>query len=130
MQPRTIAIPNSGPPSARQLQRQHAADKIVGAGFQCVPSAGNRRERAAMMNRRTEPAQSGKMLGHAVTHMALETVTWMGGAETSHQAVAGHFGDDRSRRNRRDQTVAADHGLAVAAGLDAVAAVDEHEARL
>src|ERR1700691_5613738 len=130
MLPRAVAVPNSRPPSDRQLQRQHACDKIVGAGLQFVPSAGDRRKRAAMMNRGAEPAEGGEMLGHAVTHMALEAVTWMRSAETSHQAVAGHFGDNRGRRNGRDETVATDHGLAVAGGLDAVTAVDEDEARL
>src|ERR1700683_445481 len=102
---RPAAVPSSEPPSARQLQWQHAGDKIVCAGLQFVPGAGDRRKRAAMVNRWAEPAEGGEMLGHAVTHMALEAVTWMRGSETSHQAVAGHLGDDRGRGNGRAEAV-------------------------
>ena len=81
------------------------------------------------MNRRPESVERGEMLGDAVAHMALEAVAGMRGAEADHQAVAGHLGDDRGGRDRGDKAVAADHCLAVAAGVDAVAAVDEDEAR-
>ena len=47
-----------------------------------------------------------------------------------YQPVARHLGDDRGRRNRGDQSVTADHRLAVAAAVDAVAAVDIHKPRL
>ena len=82
-----------------------------------------------MMNRRPEPIERGKMLGHAVTHMPLEAVTWVRGTETSHQAIARHFGDNRRRRNGGDEAVAADHGLAVATALDTIATVDKYEVR-
>jgi len=60
-----------------------------------------------MMNRRTEPAQSGKMLGHAVTHMALEAVARMRRAEARHEAIARHLGDNRGGRDRSDEPIAA-----------------------
>ena len=74
--------------------------------------------------------QRGEMLGHAVAHVALEAVAGMRQAEPRHQPVARHLGDDRGRRDRGHERVAADHRLAVAAGIDAVAAVDEDQLRL
>ena len=82
------------------------------------------------MNRRAEPVERGEMLGHAVAHMALETVAGMRGAETSHEPVARDFGDDRGGGNRSHKPVAADHRLAVASHIDPVAAVDKDEPRL
>ena len=70
-----------------------------------------------------------EMLRHAIAHMALEAVARMRGADLRHQAVARHLGDDRGRGDRRDQRVAADHRLAIAGHVDAIAAVDEDEMR-
>ena len=77
-----------------------------------------------------EPVERGEMLGHAVAHVALKAVAGMGGAEAGHQAVARHLGDDRGGGDRGHEAVAADHRLAIAAGIDAVAAVDKDKARL
>ena len=82
------------------------------------------------MDGRPEPRERREMLGHAVAHVALEAVAGMGQAQPPHQPVARHLGDDRGGGDRGDDGVAADHRLAVAAGLDAVAAVDEDEPRL
>src|SRR5580704_19328464 len=81
------------------------------------------------MDRGAEPVERGKRLRHAIAHVAFEAVTGMGGAEARHQPVARNFGDDRRRGDRSDETVAADDGLAVAAGIDAVATVDEDKTR-
>ena len=70
-----------------------------------------------------------EMLGHAIAHMALEAVAGMRGADLLHQPVARDLGDDRGRGDRRHERVAADHGLAIARHIDAVAAVDEDELR-
>ena len=81
------------------------------------------------MDGRPEPVQRREMLRHAVAHVALEAVARMRGAEPLHQPVARDLGDDRGRRDREHQRVAGDHRLAVAAAVDLVAAVDEHELR-
>ncbi len=87
----------------------------------------DRRERAAVMDGGTEPVQCVEVLRHAVAHVALEAVARMREAHPHHQPVAGDLGDDRGRRDRRHQRIAGDHRLAVAAAVDTVAAVDEHE---
>ena len=69
------------------------------------------------------------MLGHAVAHMALEAVAGMGGADLHHQAVAHHLGDDRCGGDGEHEGIPRDHRLAIAAGIDLVAAVDEDEPR-
>ena len=79
------------------------------------------------MDGRAEPVQRLEMLRHAVAHVALEAVAGMRERQPHHQPVARDLGDDRGRRDRRHQRVAGDHRLAVAAAVDAVAAVDEHE---
>ena len=67
------------------------------------------------------------MFGHAIAHVPFEAIAGMGGPEAGHQPVARHLGDDRCRRDRGDEPVAADHGLAVATGIDAIAAIDEDQ---
>ena len=74
-------------------------------------------------------SQGLEMLRHRIAHMALEAVAGMRGADLLHQPVARHLGDDRRRGDRRDQRVAADHGLAIAGHVDAIAAIDEDEMR-
>ena len=76
-------------------------DKIVGVGLQCVPSTGNRCKRTAMMHRGAEPPESSEMLRHAVAHVPFEAIPRVRGAETRHQAIAGHLGDNRRRDNGR-----------------------------
>ena len=79
------------------------------------------------MDGRAEPVQRAEMLRHAVAHVALEAVAGMRRAEPHHQPVARDLGDDRGGGNRQHQRVAGDDRLAVAAGVDPVAAVDEHQ---
>src|SRR5262245_64837539 len=81
------------------------------------------------MDGRPEPLQRGEMLRHAVAHMALEPVARMCEAELRHQPVARDLGDDGSSRYGQHQGIAADHRLAFAVDLDAVAAIHEHELR-
>src|SRR5262245_11776122 len=67
------------------------------------------------------------MLGHAVALVMLEAVAGIEQTQPRHEPVARDFGDDGGGSDRGHDGVAADHGLAVAAGIDAVAAVNEHE---
>src|SRR5437762_3123456 len=78
-----------------------------------------------MMNGRTEPVQRIEMFRHAIAHMPFEAIARMRGAEAGHQPVAGDLGDDRGGSDRDNEPVAADHRLAIAAGIDAVAAIDK-----
>src|SRR5262245_75016 len=82
-----------------------------------------------MMDCRPEPRQCLDMFRHGVTHVALKAVARMIEREPCHQAVARHLGNDRGRRNRGNDRVTADHGFTVAAGIDAVAPVNEDELR-
>ena len=82
-----------------------------------------------MMNGGAQLRERLEMLGHAIAHVALEAVAGMGQPEPRHQPVAGDLGDDRGRRDRGDEPVAADHRLAIAGNRDAIAAVDEDQAR-
>src|SRR5271170_2565761 len=82
------------------------------------------------MDGRAEPVERGKMFGHAVAHVALKAVARMRGAETGHQPVARDLGYDGRRCDRSNQAIAADDRLAIAAGIDAVAAVDKDKLRL
>ena len=81
------------------------------------------------MHRGAEPVQRLEMLGHAVALVGLETVARAILRQLAHQAVARDLGDDRGRRDRHHQPVAADHGVAVASRIEPVAAVDEHMLR-
>ena len=83
-----------------------------------------------MVDRRTEPVQRFEMFGHAVAHVPFEAIARMRGAKAGHQPVARDLGDNRSGGDRGDQTVAADNGLTIAAGIDAIAAIDKDERRL
>jgi hypothetical protein len=81
------------------------------------------------MHCRAKLAERGEMLRHAVAHMPLEAITGMRRAETRHQPVARYLGNNLSRGDRRNKTVAADHGLAVAASIDPITAIDKHQSR-
>ena len=94
-----------------------------------VITGGDRRESAAMVDGRSEPRQGIEVLGHAVTHMALESIARMRQAEPRHQAVARHLGDNRGSRDRRHKGVTADNRIAVASDSDAIAAIDQDELR-
>ena len=65
------------------------------------------------------------MFRHAVALVLLEAVTRAVLRQRAHQPVARHLGDDRRRRDRHHQTVAADHGLAFAGRVDPVATIDK-----
>src|SRR6267154_2538145 len=67
----------------------------------------NRRKQAAMMHRGSEPVQRRKMLRHGIALVLLEAITWAILRELAHQPVARDFGDDRGRRDRDNQIVAA-----------------------
>src|SRR4051812_44201746 len=82
-----------------------------------------------MMDRWSEPRQSGEMLGYAVTHVALEAVAGMCQSQPPHQTIARYLGDDRRRRDGGDDGIATDDRLAIATSLDPVAAVDEDQQR-
>src|SRR6266508_3426437 len=69
------------------------------------------------------------MRGHAVALVVLEAVAGIEQSQACHQPVARDLGNNGGRGDRGEDSVAAYHGLAVAADLDAVAAVDEHELR-
>src|SRR5262249_20735613 len=71
-----------------------------------------------------------EMLGHAVALVMLEAVAGIEQAQSRHEPVARDFGDDGGGGDRGHDGISADHSLAVAAAIDAVAAVDEHELRL
>src|SRR5262245_51127813 len=79
------------------------------------------------MDRGPEPRQRSEMLGHAVALVMLEAIAGIEEAQPGHQAVARDLGDDRGGGDRGDDGVAADHGLAIAAGVDPVAAVHEYK---
>src|SRR6185295_893316 len=85
------------------------------------------RKRAAMMHGRTQGRQGAGMFRDAVALVALEPVSRMHRADAGHQAVAHDFGDDRSGGDRGNERIAGDHGLAIAAAIDAVATVDKDE---
>ena len=105
-----------------------AAASIVGPR-KLAERDGDRRERTPVVHRRPKAVERREVFRNAVAHVPFEAVAGMGGAEAGHQTVARYLGDDGSRRDRRHEAVAADHGLTVAAGIDAVAAVDEHQPR-
>ena len=66
------------------------------------------------------------MFRHGVALVVFEAVARAIQRQCAHQAVARHLGDDRGGGDRHDNAVAADHRIAVARGVDLVAAVDEH----
>ena len=76
-----------------------------------------------------EPVQRLEMLRHGIALVVLEAVARAIQRQRAHQAVARHLGDDRGRRDRHHHAVAADHRVAVAGGVDPVAAIDEHVLR-
>ena len=78
------------------------------------------------MHRRPEPVQGRQMLRHGVALVLLEAVARAILCQRAHQTVTRDLGDDRGRRDREHQTVAADHGIAVAWRIELVAAIDEH----
>ncbi len=96
------------------------------AGLMFFPRRHHRREEAAVMHRGTEAVQCGEMLGYAIAFVRLETITGAILRQFAHQAVARNLGDDRGRRDREHQPVAADHGIALAGRIEPVAAIDEH----
>ena len=106
-----------------------SAGRLRGISVEQAPGDCHRRERAAVVYCRAEPVERGKVFRHAVAHVPLEPIAGMRRAETRHQTIARHLGDDRGGGDRSHQAVAADHRLAVAAGIDAVAAIDENQAR-
>ena len=61
--------------------------------------------------------------------LALEAVAGVRQAEPRHQPVARDLGDDRGGGDRGDQRIAGHHRLAVAAAVDLLVAVDEHQLR-
>ena len=79
--------------------------------------------------RSVRAGQRREMLRHGIALVGLETVARAILRQRAHQPVARHLGDDRGRRDRQDQPVAADHGVAVAGDIEPVAAVDEHMLR-
>src|SRR5262245_53059730 len=89
----------------------------------------HRRKALPVMDRRPKPRQRLDMFRHGVTHVALETITRMNLREARHQPVARYLGNDRCRRDRGNNGIAADDRLAVAATVDAVTTVDENELR-
>src|SRR6476659_2866967 len=86
---------------ALRLLWQHDQRDFVRRRDTIAVASAHRRERAAMMDRWSEPRQSGEMLGHTVTHVALEAVAGMCQGQPPHQAITRHLGDDRRRRNGR-----------------------------
>ena len=62
---------------------------------------------------------------NTISHVLLEAVTGMVQREATHQPVARDLCDDGRRGNRQHDTVAANHGLAIAGHSQPVAAVDK-----
>jgi hypothetical protein len=89
------------------------------------PGGDDRRKESTVMNRRPEPVERLKVIGHAVTFMRLKSVAGAPLGQRTHQAIARHFCDDRCRGDRNDDPVAANHRIAVAGGIQPVAAIDE-----
>ena len=58
------------------LKEPNGGGEILGL-FDKPERTGDRRERAAVMDGRTKTIERGKMLGHAVPHVALEPVARM-----------------------------------------------------
>ena len=83
-----------------------------------------------MVDGGAKPRERPEMLGYAVALVALEAVTGIEHSQSGHQPVARDLGDDRGGGYRGDDGVAADHGLAVAGGIDAIATIHEHQLRL
>ena len=70
------------------------------------------------------------MLRHAVAHMALEAVAGMRGADLASSARSRvTLATMEAAAIDEHERVAADHGLAIAWHIDAVAAIDEDEPR-
>ena len=88
---------------------------------------GDRRKRLAVVDGRVRAGQGREMLGHAVAHMPLKTIARVRKAKPGHQTVAGDFRHDRGGRNGHDQRIAGHHGFAIAAAVDLLIAVDEHQ---
>ena len=84
------------------------------------------REEAAVVDARPQPIQRLTMFRDRVALVGLKTITRTIQRQRAHQAVARHLGDDRCRRNRHHNAVAADHRVAIAGRVDLVAAVDKY----
>src|SRR5207248_5173338 len=67
--------------------------------------------------------------GHAVALVVLETVAGIEQPQSRHEPVTRDLGHDRGGRDRGEDRITADHGLAVASSVAAVTAVNEHELR-
>src|SRR5262249_43665267 len=92
-------------------------------------SGGNRGERAPVVDGGAQPRERLEMLGDTVAFVVLEAVARIEQAQPRHEPVARDLGDDGSSSDRGENGIAADHSFAVAAGIDAIASVDEHELR-
>src|SRR5262249_53448849 len=99
-------------------------------GHDVAIGRGHRSEGAPVVDRGPESRERSEMLGHAVTLVLLETVAGIEQSQPRHEPIARDLGHDRGSGDRGQDRIAADHGFAVAAGIDAVAAIDEHELRL
>ena len=109
---------------SRHVERQHRNRTAATACFSRAATTGANKRR--WCDGGSEPVERLEMLGHAVALVGFEAVARTILRQRAHQPVARHLGDDRGRRDRHHQPVAADHRLAVAADVDPVAAVDEH----
>src|SRR5204863_311621 len=84
----------------------------------------HRREALPVMDRGPKTRQRLNMFRHGVTHVALKTIAGMDLREACHQPVARYLGDDRCRRDRGNNGIAADNRLAVAATVNTVPTID------
>ena len=94
-----------------------------------VPRRHDGSEKAPVMHRGTEPVQRLQMFRHAIALVGLKAITRTILGELAHQSVTRDLGDDRRRRDREHESIAADHGIATASGIEPVASVDEHVLR-
>src|SRR5262245_9422779 len=81
------------------------------------------------MNRRSKARQRLDMFRHGITHVTLETVARMNLGEARHQPVTRYLGNDRRRRYRGNNGIAADNRLAVAVTVDTITTIHENELR-
>ena len=71
-----------------------------------------------------------RVLGCAITLMALEAIAWKFAAERDHQAVARHLGDDRRGSNGKRARIALHDRTGGAGEARCAIAIDQHELRL
>src|SRR5690242_21959910 len=85
------------------------------------------RKALPVMDRGPKARQRRDMFWHGITHVAFEAIARMNQCEARHQSVARYLGNDRCRRDRGNNGIAADNRLAVTATVDTVTTINKKQ---